>query len=125
HLQCPRALDNQTVDEPATLHVTITPTGGGSVLPVNLDPNGGSVGVNGVTHSYWGYVPVPRTGDCGVTVPDDIAPSIPNPQLLFGPNTEPQFWILSALVIAILLVIVAIVATRTIRRHRPAQARTA
>jgi hypothetical protein len=111
-------LDNQTVDEPAILDITITPTGGGSALPVNLDPNGGSVGVNGVTHSYWGYLMVPQTGDYRVTVPDDIAPSIPNPQLLFGPNTEPQYWILGALVIALLLVIVAIVANRTVRRNR-------
>jgi hypothetical protein len=118
-------LDNQTVDEPATLHIIITPTGGGSALPVNLDPNGGSVGVNGVTHSYWGYVTVPRAGGYQVTVPDDIAPSIPDSQLLFGPDTEPQFWILGALVIAILLVIVAIVATRIIRRRRPAPAMTA
>ncbi|HEX5121210.1 MAG TPA: hypothetical protein VFW65_38995 [Pseudonocardiaceae bacterium] len=115
-------LDNQTVDEPATLHITITPTGGGSALPVNLDPNGGSVGVNGVTHTYWGYVMVPQAGDYRVDVPDDIAPSIPNPRLLFGPDAEPQFWILGALVIAILLVIVAIVATWTIRRHRPGSA---
>ena len=112
-------LDNQTIDEPATLHVTIAPTGGGSALPVNLDPNGGSVGDNGVTHTYWGYLTVPQAGDYRVSVPDDIAPSIPNPQLLFGPDTEPQFWILGALVIALVLIIVAIVATRIIRRNRP------
>jgi hypothetical protein len=117
-------LDNQTVDEPATLHITITPTGGGSALPVNLDPDGGSVGVNGVTHSYWGYVTVPQAGGYRVDVPDDIAPSIPNPQLLFGPDTEPRLWILGAFVIAIVLDIVAIVATRIIRRNRPAPATT-
>jgi hypothetical protein len=117
--------DNQTVDEPATLHIAITPTGGGSALPVNLDPDGGSVGINGVTHSYWGYVMVPQAGDYRVNVPDDITPSIPNPQLLFGPDTEPQFWILGALAIAILLAIVAIVATRNIRRNRPGPATTA
>ncbi|HEY4457495.1 MAG TPA: hypothetical protein VGN81_24495 [Pseudonocardiaceae bacterium] len=122
HLTFTEDLDNQTVDEPATLHVNITPSGGGAALPVNLDPNGGSIGDNGVTHSYWGYFVVPQAGDYQVSVPDDIAPSIPNPQLLFGPDTEPQFWILGALVIAILLIIVAVVATRIIRRNRPAPA---
>ena len=115
-------LDNQTVDEPATLHIAITATGGGSALPVNLVTDGGSVGVNGVTHSYWGYVMVPQTGDYRVNVPDDISPSIPNPQLLFGPDTEPQFWILGALPIAVVLIVIAIVATRIIRRNRPAPA---
>jgi len=111
-------LDNQTVDEPAVLHIAITPTGGGAALPVVLDPDGGSVGINGVTHSYWGYVMVPQAGDYRVSVPDDIAPSIPNPQLLFGPDSAPQNWILLALAIAAVLFIVAIVAHRVVRRTR-------
>lgn len=111
-------LENQTVDEPAVLHITITPTGGGSALPVVVVPDGGSIGINGVTHSYRGYVMVPQAGDYRVSVPDEIDPSIPDPRLLFGPDSEPQDWILLALAIAAVLVIVAIVAHRVVRRSR-------
>ncbi len=111
-------LDNQTIDEPAVLHIGITPVGGGAALPVVVAQNGGSVGINGVTHTYWGYVTVPRTGEYRVNVPDDISASIPDPRLLFGPETEPQNWILLALAIAAALAIVAIVAHRVARRGR-------
>ncbi|HEY4023796.1 MAG TPA: hypothetical protein VGM75_34290 [Pseudonocardiaceae bacterium] len=111
-------LDNQTVDEPAVLHISVTPSGGGAALPVTVVPDGGSVGINGVTHTYWGYLKVPQAGDYRVNVPDDISPSIPNPQLLFGPDSAPQEWILLALAIAAALVIVAIVAHRVVRRNR-------
>jgi hypothetical protein len=109
-------LDNQTIDEPAVLHIGITPVGGGPALPVVVAPDGGSVGINGVTHTYWGYLTVPQAGNYRVNVPDDISPSIPDPRLLFGPATDPQDWIFLALVIAAALVIVAIVAHRVTSR---------
>ena len=111
-------LENQTIDEPAVLHIGITPVGGGDALPVAVAQDGGSVGINGVTHTYWGYLTVPRTGDYRVNVPDDISASIPDPRLLFGPATDPQNWILLALAIAAALVVAAIVAHRVARRGR-------
>lgn len=109
---------NQTLDIPAELHIAITPAGGGSALPVVRVPDGDTVGIDGVSHVYWGYVDVPAGGAYDVTVPDAIPPSIPNPHLLFGPESWPFRWLLFGGGVAVAFVFAAVVAHRAARKDR-------
>jgi hypothetical protein len=109
--------DNQTIDVPVRLTIDVTPVAGGPELPVTV-VDGSSVGINGVSHVYWGYVVVPREGDYRVNIPDSITPSIPNPHMLFGPDTAPLKPLLIGGGIAVVLLIVAMVARGVVRRSR-------